>query len=70
MSNEKGYILYLKGYEISYFSKYGMSSPKAYGFYKVTASKFIVLRLWRWENLITFKYNIFFSEKCAGKLSD
>lgn len=37
---------------------------------KVTASKFIVLRLWRWENLITFKYHIFLSEKCAGKLSD
>ena len=34
---------------------------------KVTASKFIIWRLWRWENLITFKDNIFLRGKCAGK---
>ena len=36
MSNEKGSIPYSNGY--------GMSSPKAYGFYKVTASKLINLK--------------------------
>ncbi len=36
MSNEKGAISYLSGY--------GISSPKAYGFYKVTASKFTNLK--------------------------
>ncbi len=43
------------------------TSPKAYGHYKVTASKFIAWRLKRWVNLITIKDNIFLSEKCAGK---
>ena len=44
MSNEKGYTSYLNGYEIPYLSWYGTSSPKAYGFYKVTASKFTNLK--------------------------
>jgi len=45
-------------------------SPKAYGYCKVTASKLIILRLWRWENLITFKDNIWLRGKCAGKVSN